>query len=139
MKNDIIPKKNHSHKNVSIGFGLVLPRNNVFSQKYIYDKCISLKILLCLAVLWQSHSVLKSSKKYHLNFGAKNRAFLNIWIFALKMAKITPVGSNVGFWRENSNISYLKVNVARFARDVGKLRFLGCFSNAVQQQQHVCP
>ena len=43
------------------------------------------------------------------------------------MAKITPVGSNVGFWRENSNISYLKVNVARFARDVVKLIFLGCF------------
>ena len=55
------------------------------------------------------------------------------------MAKITPVGSNVGFWRENSNISYLKVNVARFARDVVKLIFLGCFSNTVQQQQQVCP
>ena len=71
-KTILFPKK-RSHKNVSIGFELVLPRNNVFSQKYIYDKCISLKILLCLAVLWQSVTVCENQPK--------NIIFLTFHIF----------------------------------------------------------
>ena len=126
MKNDIIPKK-RCHKNVSIGFELVLPRNNVFSQKYIYDKCISLKILLCLAVLWQSVTVCENHQKNIIFL----ISYICIWIFTLELDKITPVPAHVYFWRKNSNIFHLKINTARLAQMVWYETFGVIFKHCV--------
>ena len=49
--------------------------------------------------------------------------FWYIWIFAQKIIKIVLLDSNVDFWRENSNISTKKINVARFAREIVKWDF----------------
>ena len=53
--------------------------------------------------------------------------FWNIWIFAPKLIRILLIHSNVDFWRENSNISTKKINVARFARKIVKWDFFRDF------------
>ena len=70
---------------------MYFPKNtfmtNVFLWKYFYA--------------WLYYDSLSQSAKIHTKYHFPY--FLHIWIFTLKLAKITPVQSNVYFWRENTN------------------------------------